>query len=369
MKKYFVLFILSCMLTTCEKIELPIQMVGKPPIFELTGTIGNKPLKLAAGLNNLELQTGFEIAPLNVVILKGELNTKGCGTGCKGSLALAIRQNLFEFRSIANKKIVVDRKPYYSNQRDSFVMTSVNRSVLTSGSSAKYKYKWTLNDKEYSEDEKIALSVTPIAPYRVCLAITHPDGSEANQCQVVDFNLLDSFPGLKVSIEPLLNQNKTWTLQAKVRGVGPFKYMWNNVVSDNANLEVDLKKATKHCLIVTDVKGHKASVCLDLHTEAKIRTKADFDLNYEASTLRSWTQYNTVELHYIDDQGVVWNTINPNQPGSSVFEILEEAPYEMNAQNQPTRKIKIKLNALLYSRNLAPRTINATGFMAVAVPR
>ncbi len=361
--KYFFYFFFLILLTTCEPIPLPIHMPTSP-IFEMIGTVGNKPLNLAAGVNELELTTNVEPAPLQVVIHRGELHTKNCTSLCKGSLKLALRQNRSE-----SKNISIGRKFYYNPVKDSLSVSAINTSVLKNENASKYTYIWTVNGKEVSKKEVLSFNIQPSSLGTVCLFVNHPNGNEASQCQIIDFNLLDSFPGLKVSIEPSINANKNGQLKAIVKGAGPFKFLWNSKISSDKDLlELDLKKESHHCVEVKDRFGNKASACIDLKPEAKVKSQVDFELKYDQPKIRDWAQYNSVELTYVDDQAIEWTTSGSIQPSSSSFEILTVEPFEANSLQQSTKKIKIVFDALFFNRNKSTLQIKAKGTMALALP-
>ncbi len=364
----YILFILTGLLSlTCNKIELPLNPV-EAPIFELKATFGNQPVNFAAGVDGLELDTRFATENLDVLILQGELKKKNCVPPCPSSLRVSLRQNHREFLANTGIGLSPGRRPFYRDARDSFLVHSKSLSQLSNTGSGRYEFKWTLNDKKVADKEIVSFPFNPQMKNTVCLYVSHPDGSNANQCQVIDYSVKDSFPGLKVSIEPQYNQNRGWTLVPKVRGIGPFKYKWNNKSTDPV-LELDAKQVSSHCITVLDAIGNAASACVDFNPEGKVKCRADFELAADVSRLKEWTQFNTADIVFVNDRGDRFLSSVMAQPSNAVFEILEVTPFEENAQQQPTRKLKIRFDLLLYGANKTATPFKGTGTIAVAHPK
>lgn len=340
------------------------MIIGEQPIFEIKGTAGTEPLRLAAGINDQELYTDFKLEPLQVLTLSGLLKTRSCQTECPNSLQLLLRQNARLSRGVN----LIGKKTFFKAIADSIVIKVKNFSGQSNSTGADLKHRWTVNEKVFSNDESIELGINPVRVTTICLDVLTADGSSSSQCQTVDLNLIDSFPGLKVSLVPVQRQDKSWILQSVVSGVGPFKYNWDNKVLEKSSIELDPKAESKHCLKIIDERGNVASACVEWSPSGRLKCKADFEFGVEAARLQSWTQYNSAELTYIDAQGVVWNSAGAEQRPASVIEILEDKPYEINDKKQNTRKIKINIDAILFNKIKNKLSIKAEGYMAVAVP-
>jgi len=353
---------------SCNKIEIPIKM-AEAPIFEVKAVIGSQNFNLAAGRENVILDTRFQQEELGVLKLIGELKKKDCVPPCPSSLRITLRQNNREFMSSPNRSIKTGRRTFFLTSVDSLLVQSKNTSVFSNtGGASRYSFVWTVNDKKITDKENISLRLNPLVRNNVCMHITHPEGSNASQCQAVDYNLADSFPGLKVNLVAKNIANKGWMLVSETTGTGPFKYSWNNK-SAESSIELDIKKQSSACVTVTDPRGNKASACADFNPEAKIRSLANFDLMYDQSRLKEFTQFNTVEVLFIDDQGFVFSSSGQLQPATSFFEILEESPYEENDQKQATKKLKLNFDLILYGNNKPKMTFKGGGSIAVAYPK
>jgi hypothetical protein len=108
---------------------------------------------------------------------------------------------------------------------------------------------------------------------------------------------------------------------------------------------------------------------VDFNPEAKIRSLANFDLIYDQSRLKDFTQFNTVEITYVDDQGFRYSSSDQVQPGTAFFEILEDSPFEENDLKQATRKLKLNFDLMLYGNNRPKITFKGGGSIAVAYPK
>lgn len=354
----------------CKKIELPIIMDPQQasPIFEMKAEVAGKPVTWTAGLNNVVLNTSFTSSPLEVLVLEGTLRDKGCATTCKQSLQIKLRYRASEFLRDTSKNILPGRLIFFKGNPDSLQLKTKNNSVLANSSNGKYTYLWSINEIKYSDKESIAFNIKPQNKSKICLTIVHPDKSTASQCQSLDYSSIDSFPGLKVSIMPVQAANKNWSITAKINGIGPFKYFWDNKSTDPTT-EIDTKAASYQCLTVYDVRGNTASACIDLQPEGKVKSRADFDfILSDPNVLKDFIQYNTAEMIYIDESGQSWSTANP-QRQSAHFEVLQVSPYIENEVKQATRKIKISFDADFYNANRSSIAIKGTGTMAVAYPR
>jgi len=366
MKNTWIIFCILFYLS-CNKIELPIK-IAEAPIFEVKAVLGTQALNLAAGKENVILDTRFQQDELNVLKLIGELKKKDCVPPCPSSLRITLRQNNREFTANPTRSIKTGRRAFFNAPTDSFLIHTKNTSILSNTGMAKYNFSWTVNDKKFTERENLSININPLVRNNVCMYVSHPDGSNASQCQAVDYNLADSFPGLKVNIVPQNVSNRGWVLVPVISGIGPFKYTWNNKSSD-PSIELDLKQPSSNCLTVVDSRGNMASSCIDINPEAKIKCQANFDLNYDQSRLKEFIQFNSVEIIYVDDQGFRYASSSQVQPTASFFEILEESPYEDNDLKQATKKLKLNFDLYLYGNNRPRMTFKGAGSIAVAYPK
>ncbi|MEP7321503.1 MAG: hypothetical protein ABI761_06270 [Saprospiraceae bacterium] len=372
--KYLVFIFLLCIVWECNKIELPLIVENPKPIFEMNTEVAGSPLKLSAGVNNVILYTDFNTSSFEVLTLQGVFRDQGCSVNCKKSLALKLRYRLREFVKDTAKSIVPGRMTFFKGTPDSVLMKAKNNSMLSSSGTAKYSYLWTIDDKKFSDRELINFNLKPNSKYKVCLMINHPDGSNASQCQTVDFSSVDSFQGLKVSIIPQQLANKNWNLRAQIDGgLEPIKYAWENKsnvpsTSSGASAELEIKSASNQCLTIYDSRGNSASTCIDLQPEAKVKSRADFDLNTDPVMLKEFMQFNTVELIYTDENGQIWTTATANQKPNYFFEIIQVKPYQSNDMKQPTRKLEISFSADFFNAARSSISIKGNGTIAVAYP-
>ena len=363
--RYILLGLTGLLSLTCNKIELPLNPI-ETPIFEMKATFGNQPVNLAAGIDGLELDTRFFAENLDVLILQGELKKKNCIPPCPTSLRVSLRQDHREFLANSGAGLSPGRRTIYHEGRDSFLVHAKSFSQLSNN--GRYDYKWTVNEKKVADKEVVSFPFNPQIKNTVCLYVSHPDGSNASQCQVIDYSLKDSFPGLKVSIEPQYNQTRGWTLVPKIRGTGPFKFKWDNKSADPV-LELDPKQASSHCITVLDARGNAASACVDFNPEGKIKCRADFDLTADVARLKEWTQFNTADMVFVNDRGERFLSSVMTQPSNATFEILEVTPFEENALQQPTRKLRIRFDLMLYGANKTAMPFKGSGTIAVAYPK
>lgn len=364
--KRIVFSVFSLLMTTCQTIEIPIDMDSKEkPVFEITGTLGNKAIGLAAGKDNFVLSTSFENLKFQVLQLTGNLKAQSCDLNCKPALRLNIRQHANEFNSRPIKAIGTGKRSFYKFERDSILIKSDNQSTLSNTSNAKLQYAWTVNDKKHSTEENIIL-VNNGLDSKICLTTSHPDGGSATNCQIVDFTPFDSLPGLRVNLVSR-TENKMQKLAVIVNGKGPFKYSWDGNKSTDSNIDWDGKQ-TNQCVTVIDVNGNKATDCIVLTPEGRIKLKSEFKIEYESRRILEIAQFNTVELHYIDTDGVVWSSSIKEQHPGAVFEIVDEMPYDFNDKGQPTRKLKIKMDCSMFTAKGESSNLKLTGTMGVAIP-
>ena len=70
----------------------------------------------------------------------------------------------------------------------------------------------------------------------------------------------------------------------------------------------------------------------------------------DQASLLAWLQFSTVDLTYIDDNGLEWNTNASKQTLSSYFNIVEDVAFDKNDKGQNTRKLKIDFNSVLVNK-------------------
>ncbi len=376
MRKIF--FLIICIgLMTCKKIDIVMNDPNNPnngqtgqvqPIFQINGTLGNNPLKIIAGQNNIEMATDFSAAKLQLVNLTGIFKSKNCTANCKGSFRFNIRQNNQLIPNPGSNQNLKGTYVYYLGIRDSLKVSTKNTSTLSSSSTAKYSYVWTVNDRSISDNESVIFNFNPDNITKVCLNIKHPDGSKASQCQVMSFTNLDSATAFKVDLKNE-KSNSNWVLTPLIFGAGPFKYQWDGQpVKDAGQLEYEDAKGFTGCLTVTDRYGNTANTCVDISSGGKIKSKANFDMYTDQASLLAWLQFSTVDLTYIDDNGLEWNTNASKQTLSSYFNIVEDVAFDKNDKGQNTRKLKIDFNSVLVNKNGQTMPVKANGVIAVAVP-
>ena len=105
-----------------------------------------------------------------------------------------------------------------------------------------------------------------------------------------------------------------------------------------------------------------------IRDRGKIKLKSQFVIEYNLGRILEIAQFNTVELFYIDADGVMWASSARNQSSNSIFEILEDAQYELNDKSQPTRKLKIRMDGLVFNSKGESAPLRLAGTMGVALP-
>jgi hypothetical protein len=111
-----------------------------------------------------------------------------------------------------------------------------------------------------------------------------------------------------------------------------------------------------------------ATDCVALNPEGKVKLKSQFLIEYNLGRILEIAHFNTVELFYIDTDGTVWASSARNQSSNSIFEILEDSQYELNEKSQPTRRLKIRMDGLMFNTKGESATLRLAGTIGVALP-
>ncbi len=174
----------------------------------------------------------------------------------------------------------------------------------------------------------------------------------------------------KVSIRATgSGQNVSLTAFQDLSGSTVTRYFWNTG-DTSAVVTVDSTQILPmYAVTVTDDLDNTASASLSalpFPLASQIRTPT---VGITATPRLNPLQLLTVAIQWVDPDGSIWRSdLGAQQAGNSIFKVISSEHYEVNELGDPTLKLVVAFNCLLYTKEGAARWFEGQGIIAMARP-
>lgn len=369
MKKLFLFYVVLLLSGwSCTKRKYPESYSENAPVFYFKGNINNKAVEFNAGVANYRMFSSYELDSNNMYNLFAELKGKDCANNCPNSIKIQI--NDFKISapgtSVKIDSTLIPGNYSYLNDRSGSSFTIAFTNLCNKEA---LSYKWNFGDGSISAEANPTHVYKQKGKYNVCLEVIGKNGYVGSICNSI--NLTSS-----ESLNAFINANRvlgdTVNFEATVlAGKLPYQHVWDfgdgsqstlpspqHVYKVSGSYPVNLK--------LTDGKGETINTVYNVVTQNDV---SSFAVNYKIAMFREIKNAmapSKIIINYTDENGIVYSSVNPNQPGTSSFELEEVSNYEPNENNQNTKKLKIKFSCMVYNGNQSLSINNAETVIAVA---
>ncbi|MFN0190315.1 MAG: PKD domain-containing protein, partial [Bacteroidia bacterium] len=229
-------------------------------------------------------------------------------------------------------------------------------------------YNWSLGNNSTSTSQFAVSTYTQPGKYNTCLNVQFAGACSSSLCNT--FNLGNTGPSIEVDIGFLPPAGNTFNFTAQANsGTPPFSYNWN--LGDGTILSTktithtySMAGSYQVTLTITDAKGVSAT------RKQNVRTQGSTDCitTFISSVIPVSNPDNlgNIVIEWIDENKIVYSTLQGAQSNESYFQVLSIEQYEPNGLGQPIKKIKAKLNCVLHNGATSIELKNAEVVFAIA---
>lgn len=368
--KRIVLFLVVLLMLAwgCAKKKYPESISVNAPVFYFKANINNTVVEYKAGLNKYRMFSSYEQDSNQIYNLIAELKQIDCSVNCPNSLKIQINDYTV---STSGSAIRIDSSlkigPYnYLND----INGSTYKVAFTSKNNKTAKsYAWDFGDGSTSNKANPTHVYSQAGKYQVCLTVTSSDGHVNSICNNIQVHLNQP---LNAYIHAIQIPGDSLRFVASISGgKAPYGYQWdfgdgNISLSASPSHKYNISGSYPVKLKLNDANNEELIIKYNTVTE---NDNSSMAVNYQSEIIEAQKNAEApskIILTYTDENGIVYSSINKNQPNTSNFEILEVSGYDLNEKNELTKKIKIKFNCMVYNGNKALSINNAETVIAVA---
>lgn len=350
---------LICTTIACGKKEIPEPIDGTP-VFFFDGQVNNEARTINAGDNDFFMFSEFNNDINEVISFTGRLGkTVDCSSNCEEELVINIRnfeQNLSLSPGGISQAIRLGNYDFTeveetSTMFEGFEVQFKNNSAVSHSSS---QYDWSINNAVFSTEENPIDTFTQLN-FDVKLTVVQ-DTFEFCTSSITKSILPDSFPNCDVSFSVQGNPVQGVSLTATSLGTAPFIFLWNT--GDTLEtIELTPDTMLTYCVDVFDATGCTNSNCFvsdltDVNNHNYCSAAFEYEIESISEIIPADTiQLSTVNISYTDTTGIFYSSLQGDQNTNSFFEITAIADFENNERGEPTKKITLRFNAILFDEN------------------
>ncbi len=352
----------------CGKKKYPESFSENAPVFYFKAMINSKAVEYNAGINNYRLYSSYQQDTNNVYNLVAELKPIDCSVNCPNSIRIQVNDYKV---SAAGSSMKIDSSlrigayEFLSNTTGSQYEVNFNSSCNKTAE----VYNWDFGDGTMSSAANPVHVYKQDGSYQVCLQVQTKDGYVSSVCQTINLGRQGQLNAF-VRVNTIQGDTVAFD-QVRVGGKTPFTYAWDFGDGTYSNATAPTHKyrisgSYPVSLKIKDVDGNTVKTNYNVVTQ---NDKSSFAVNYNMAIVKQQKNAampSKILITYTDENGLLYSSVNPNQPGSSSFEVLEVANYEANENKQSTKRLKIKFNCVVYHGNSSITINNAEAVIAVA---
>jgi PKD repeat protein len=352
----------------CGKKKYPESFSENAPVFYFKAMINSTPLELSAGVNNYRLYSSYTQDSNNVYRLIAELKSKDCSGACANSLKIQVNDYTV---SAAGASMKIDSSLRVGSY--GYVTSTTGTQYVVSFTSACNKtaetYFWDFGDGTTSTLANPMHVFKGSGSYQVSLQIKAVNGYVSNVCQTINLGTQGQLNAY-VKVNGISGDSVKFD-RVQSGGVSPMAYVWDFGDGTYSHVAAPVHRyrvsgSYPVSLKILDKDGNTVKTNYNIVTQRDFSSMA---VNYSFFIMREMKNASLpskITITYVDAQGLEYSSVNPNQPGSSNFEVLDVSNYDMNENNQSTKQLKIKFNCVVYHGSSSININNAEAVIAVA---
>ena len=365
MKRAMFIFTISLsLLAGCDRDELP-EPASTNPTVTVEGAIDGQSRTIAAGKDNYYLHTYFSSDSNNLYNLTGQFGQPEC-RDCPQSLKIELpaHQNA-EGDLNLDEALKTGTYTYYNPARGKTVAFE----PVADGSGSR-EFLWDFGDDRSSVKRAPThhYASAEEQDYTTKLRINYNNGEcVATTSQELVFD--EDACRVNYQVRPI---NGTEVIfESSPKNIDrPLSYRWyrgDTLMSKSANPTYDFRKPGMYevCLVVESSSGCSATRCQQVDVFAE-GCNANFKYNVKSDTTAVDPAF--INITWRDQDGTLYQTGRNKQPEDSYFRIVDAEPYQKNRNGQPTYRLDVEFDCIVYADDDRKRLKDFKGTIAVAYP-
>lgn len=364
----------------CRKIELPPPDAGVP-VFALQARLDGVPLEISAGDSSYVLRASFRADSLGVPVYQGAFRELGCASGCRPAISFSVR-GAGPGPARPEAELQPGRYAYLQPLADSTeIIYKAQFAGMHEASTvdAPLSYRWDFGDGSTSNLQNPEHLYPDDSPRLVRLESRNGNGCASYKEKRIAFEPQPVPCEVDFVIQPAQG---AFPAEAVMEGPLSNYEAWSWFEGDSSLIanyplpQLVPQDTLEQCLTATTIDGCQAQSCQSVFLNSFQDFEycaTDFSYQVEVDTffMPAPDQYGTVWVEYTDESGRLFSSAFGAQDsqGAAFFDIIAREPFEPNENGQPTVKLEISFQCLLYGAGgQLFGTLSGTGVIAVAHP-
>lgn len=343
----YILFLIFILSFSCKKKDYPESIVLNEPQFYARLQFEEQDLYLTAGRDNYRLFSSYTQDNSGLYNLISELKTEKCTSNCPNSLRVEILDSKLSSAGAATDIDNALRPGPYQYASSGWKVSFESSFNKSAGS-----YFWSFGDGSSSTLKDPVHVYKEGGVYSVCLKIVSSGGCENSICNTIEVGYPPD--NCDATIQAFSTGLTSLRFNANPSGQAPFTYFWDFGDGDTSNLaQPDHFYSIGGAYPVTlTIKDAKKDVSVRRYNAVTYNDPSSCTSNFKIKEMirESGTAvFSRVSVRFTDINGRVYHSGEYTQENGSSFEILSVENYENNENGEPTKKLKVRFNAILYN--------------------
>lgn len=341
MKQISILCLSVLLLNGCRKNELPKVEEPGAPVFYAKCNVNGIPLSITAGLDDYVMNSSYYLDENNLYVYQSQFKQKSCSSACGYEFTVLINNSNFSDDSAASLEPDRSLAPgNYHFGNGSSAPKGWSCSFWPTTTRANATYDWYFSDGVNMTGAVITRTMNPGKNYS--LNMYSNDGNCLNNFD--NKFRLGNYLQTNVSMETI--STLRYRFSATTGNKAPYQYRWNfgdgSQVSTEPNPIHTYANMAQYVTTLTLIDASN-DTCVWRYQVAPPNS-CDGNFTCSFNPIKNTEALSAITLLMKDSDGKLYSSAEINQTGGSAFEILSATEYEVNENNQKTRKIKIRFN-------------------------
>jgi hypothetical protein len=359
---------LLSLLYACEKKPLPEQLENNKPEFYLDALVAGEKVYLGAGEENYFMYSSYYHDTNQVFVLKADLRQSNCNTNCGYALTVLINDSK---TSAANELIDINTalqtRPYVYN--DNLLPPLLYQAVLKPlrNESSAENYRWVLNGHEINS--YTASTVVESGKY-FNPALYFEDAEGCNASHGKQYRVGNPLQTIIEVQKEGMPDVLMYSFSATTKGAPPYHYTWqfgDGTSSSSSEYPFHTYKSQGFFIAKLTQTDANRDTCVSFYqVPAFIDPKCEANFTTSFTPIPNTKGFSAITVLLTHPDGRVFSSQELSQSSEDNFEILEILDYQVNSNNNLTKKIKIRFNCTVKNGADQLKIRNAEAVLAVS---
>lgn len=350
----------------CKKNDLPPKLENASSVFYIKGNINNTAVELKAGENGYYMSSSYYQDANNVYVYKGELNQRSCNGPCGYGITILIN----DFKESPSGAVMKPDSGLYigSFQFNDGSLTPVMYSGIFTPiiGNSNTSYTWTYSDGQVQTTQQGARKFNAGKTYSIGLTLNN------NGCVQSHTNEFRIGSPLQTNISALCNWTATpATYSFYASSSAGLIPQWNfgDLATSSAITPVHTYgNFNKYYTARLRLTNSNNDTCYSYYQVPVSLSSPVCHANYNSffTAVPNTKALSSITILVTDPSGKIYSSQNINQSVNNKIEIVAIEDYKNNAQDQRTKKVKIRFNCDVANGAEMLKISNGEAVIAVA---